>query len=76
MAVEKAAVFWNVTPRSSLPTFWRYLLPQPSRYGVESSCLKIEASGYSTTLVTLCLNTRHHIQEHSNLEERMITELN
>jgi hypothetical protein len=76
MAVEEAAIFWNVTPRSLLPTFWRKLLPHPSRYRVKSSsCLKKEASGYSTTLVTLHLR-RHHIQEDSNLQEHMIMELN
>jgi hypothetical protein len=54
MAVEKAAVFWDVTPCSLLPTMQRNLLPHPSRYWVESSsCLKTEAGGYSTTLVTL-----------------------
>jgi hypothetical protein len=75
MAVEEAAVFWDVKPRSLLPTFRRKLLPHPSRYRVKSSCLKREASGYSTTLVTLHV-TRHHIQEDSNLQECMIMELN
>jgi hypothetical protein len=75
MAVVGAAIFWDVTPHSLLPTFWRKLLPHPSRYRVKSSCLKKEASGYSTILVTLHL-TRHHIQDDSNLQERMIMELN
>jgi len=46
MAVEEDAIFWDVTPCSLLPTFWRKLLPHPSRYRVKSSpCLKKEASG-------------------------------
>jgi hypothetical protein len=50
MAVEEAAIFWDVIPSSPLPTFWRKLLPHPSRYRVKSSsCLKKEASGYSTS---------------------------
>jgi hypothetical protein len=54
MAVEKTAVFWDVTPCSLLPKLQSNLLPHPSRYWVESSsCLKIAAGGYSTTLATL-----------------------
>jgi hypothetical protein len=76
MVVAVAAIFWDVTPGSLLPTFWRKLLSHPSRYRVKSSSgLKKEASGYSTTLVTLHL-TRHHIQEVSNLQEHIIMELN
>jgi len=46
VAVEKVAIFWDVTPCSLLPPFRRKLLPHPSRYRVKfSSCLKKEASG-------------------------------
>jgi len=76
MAVAVAAIFWDVTPGSLLPTFRRKLLPHLSRYRVKSSSgLKKEASGYSITPVTLHL-TRHHIQEDSNLQECIIMELN